>query len=136
MPLIKFYWMVIWGHLCQRMGFQTGQEDALLASKTLTSKSLKRFAFLSFHRISPSLFPQEDHKALPMICERCIWASGLRSCFTGTITIVIIIIVIAVMGPLFCLSDSIWPISLHQELLLYYFSPLHSKETMSGRGIC
>lgn len=63
-----------------------------------------------------------------------VWASRTPGSIPDNITITIIII--AVMGLLFCLSDSICPISLRQDVLLYYFSPLRSDETMSGRGIC
>lgn len=53
---------------------------------------------------------------------------GLRCPFLGTI--------IAVMGLLFCVSDSIWPINPSPELLLYYCSPLGCDETMSAWSIC
>lgn len=119
------------GDLDLWISFQSGQEDAFLNKCKSSSKSLKlSMLFYLFAASQLSLHKITKHYHTDW--GRYFWASGLLSCFSGTI----IIVIIAVMGLLFCLSDSIWPISPRQEVLHYYFSPLYSHETMSGRGIC
>jgi len=57
------------------------------------------------------LIPLEITEQYYFIHETYILTSEFPNHFSGTIIIIIIIIIIAVMGLLFCLSDSIWPIS-------------------------
>lgn len=128
--LMHCFSLNIGGYLGFWIGFRAGQKMQILACEGRLLPS--PWNFPCFHLFTVSQLSSGRSQSITTDWGRYFWASGLLSCFSGTI----IIVIIAAMGLLFCLSDSIWPISPRQEVLHYYFSPLHSHETMSGRGIC